>query len=225
MWRQGREQIRVGKDYGNDDDGALERQRRGLWGWSSGWGERWTERLGARPDGAGTGGPEPGARRGRRKRASTPAPPLLTLPVAQGLGPQREARGRQGRLQQEQAGPGHQQREQRGEEGGGRHLGAQGPAAKPGLRDRHGRHRSGAGSRARSPPAGPRLLPPPCGCLPWQQRRRRPEAPPPRGPAPRRAAQCGRADHPPPRVGGEGSAPRLLAARPWVPRRPGWVPL
>lgn len=46
---------------------------------------------------------------------------------------------------------------------------------------------------------------------------RLPEAPP-RGELPN-------ADRPPPRVGGEGSAPRLLAASPWVPRRPGWVPL
>lgn len=96
--------------------------------------------------GSGTGS----AGRGGRKKAgpaARPRPCLLTLPVAQGLGPQREARGRQGRLQQEQAGAGHQQREQRGEEGGGWHLGTQGPAPRPGLRDHHGRHRACATPR------------------------------------------------------------------------------
>lgn len=89
----------------------------------------------------GSGRPEPRAWRDRRIKNSHPGPgpALLTLPVAQGLGPQREARGRQGLLQQEQTGPGYQQREQRGEEGGGWHLGPQGPAPVTRLRDRHGR--------------------------------------------------------------------------------------
>lgn len=89
----------------------------------------------------GAGRPEPRAWRGRRKKDwhPGPGPALLTLPVVQGLGPQRETRGPQGLLQQEQTGPGYQQREQRGEEGGGWHLGPQGPASVPGLRDRHGR--------------------------------------------------------------------------------------
>lgn len=52
-----------------------------------------------------------------------PTRALLTLPVAQGLGAQRQPRRRQRRLQQEQAGPRHQQREQGGEERGGGHFG------------------------------------------------------------------------------------------------------
>ena len=87
-----------------------------------------------------------------------PGPALLTLPVAQGLGPQREARGRQRRLQQEQARPRHQQREQRGEEGGGWHLGPQGPAPVPGLRDRHGRQGSHSPRRLRQVLGSFRLL-------------------------------------------------------------------
>lgn len=75
---------------------------------------------------------------GLRKRA-IPAPPLLTLPVAQGLGAQRQPRGRQRRLQQEQAGARHQQREQGGEECGGGHLGTRAPEATRGARGRHGR--------------------------------------------------------------------------------------
>lgn len=75
---------------------------------------------------------------GLRKRAM-PAPPLLTLPVAQGLGAQRQPRGRQRRLQQEQAGARHQQREQGGEECGGGHLGTRAPEATRGPQDRHGR--------------------------------------------------------------------------------------
>lgn len=75
---------------------------------------------------------------GLRKRA-IPAPPLLTLPVAQGLGAQRQPRGRQRRLQQEQAGARHQQREQGGEECGGGHLGTRAPDATRGARGRHGR--------------------------------------------------------------------------------------
>lgn len=72
------------------------------------------EWLEGRPEGAGPGRPEPReagaqdlARWEEEGWPRGPAPPLLTLPVAQGLGPQREARGRQRLLQQEQAGPGH----------------------------------------------------------------------------------------------------------------------
>lgn len=74
---------------------------------------------------------------GMRRRA-IPAQPLLTLPVAQGLGAERQLRGRQRRLQQEQAGTRHQQREQGGEERGGRHLGTRAPEATRRPRGRHG---------------------------------------------------------------------------------------
>lgn len=61
----------------------------------------------ARQRGPGEAGAQGLARREEEGWPRGPAPPLLTLPVAQGLGPQREARGRQRRLQQEQAGPRH----------------------------------------------------------------------------------------------------------------------
>lgn len=75
---------------------------------------------------------------GLRKRVIL-AQSLLTLPVAQGLGAQRQPRRCQRRLQQEQAGPRHQQREQGGEECGGGDLGIRAPEATRGSRGRHGR--------------------------------------------------------------------------------------
>lgn len=106
--------------------------------------------------------------RGLRKRA-IPALPRLTLPVAQGLGAQRQPRGRQRRLQQEQAGARHQQREQGGEECGGGHLGTRAPEATRGAQGRHGRESFPRAASALSASLGNfRLL---GGGLSWQQRK------------------------------------------------------